>query len=587
MKIASPIIAAFLSSALATALVFSAATCAAAPITWVVPSLTRVGQTDGAGSTQSITLYAARGESQSFQVVVQAPAGGLTNVNVSVSDLTGPSGAAIPSSYQITLYSAHYITVRNGSPNLGGLNQPLPPGLFPDALIPFNDPVTHAPLTGATYTAAPFSLAAGHNQPIWIDIAVPRTATPGAYTGVVSVTSTQGTVTNALTLNVWHFTLPVSPTLQSSFGYHPPRNGVKAHEELLIAHRIMPFQINAADSPSLASIGLNVTGLPFFSTENLSNCTLSAAPSATSIAASIATYAAGLNHYIYAADEIDPCLSNSGFVSALAQWTVNTHAAGSQTLVTATPHPALYDDGTGKSIVDIWAMLPKMYLKAGSNIAGVLARGNKIWMYNALVQDSFSPKWEVDFAPINYRIMPGFDAQVFGFTGMLYSGVDAWTADPWNDLDNPEGGFHFNGEDILVYPGAQAGVAGVVPSMRLKYLRDGVNDFEYIQMLKDQGQGAWAMGLVNSVVTDWTTWSKDPVLIESVRQQMGAKLDQLANPCAANGDGVTSIAEVQREVDKALGLAPCTADINKDGVCNVIDVQIAIKAQLAKGCAAQ
>jgi len=109
---------------------------------------------------------------------------------------------------------------------------------------------------------------------------------------------------------------------------------------------------------------------------------------------------------------------------------------------------------------------------------------------------------------------------------MLYSGVDACTADPWNNLDNAGGGYHFNGEDILVYPGAQVGLTGVVvPSMRLKYLRDGVNDFDYIQMLKNQGQGAWAMGLVNTVVTDWATWSHDPALLESVRQQLSAKLD--------------------------------------------------------------
>src|SRR5258708_25007312 len=99
---------------------------AAAPITWVVPSLVRVGQTDGAGGAHSIALYAARGETQSFQVAIQAAAGGLTNVNVSVSDLNGPRGATISSPYQITLYSEHYVTVVNGSLNLCGSNQPLP-----------------------------------------------------------------------------------------------------------------------------------------------------------------------------------------------------------------------------------------------------------------------------------------------------------------------------------------------------------------------------------------------------------------------------------------------------------------------------
>jgi hypothetical protein len=80
-----------------------ACSCFAAPIAWVAPSLVRVGQTGAAGTTNSIALCAARGETQSFQVIIQAPAGGLTNVNVAVSDLTGLGGATMPSSYQIKL----------------------------------------------------------------------------------------------------------------------------------------------------------------------------------------------------------------------------------------------------------------------------------------------------------------------------------------------------------------------------------------------------------------------------------------------------------------------------------------------------
>jgi hypothetical protein len=232
-----------------------------------------------------------------------------------------------------------------------------------------------------------------------------------------------------------------------------------------------------------------------------------------------------------------------------------------------------------------------MYIEAGSNVATVLAKGNKIWMYNALVQDAYSPKWQVDFAPINYRIMPGFDGQVFGFTGILYSGVDLWTSDPWNNLDTPQSGYHFNGEDILVYPGAQVGLKDVVPSMRLKYLRDGVDDFEYIQMLKNQGQGTWAMGLVHTVVTDWAHWTQDPVVLESVRYQLGAKLDQLAggaipqaSPCDVNRDGSTNVVDVQLAVNQALGLVSCTADISKDGKCDIVEVQRVVNAALGGLC---
>src|SRR5437899_1195740 len=65
---------------------------------WVSSNLVRVGQADAPGTTSSIDLYSGRGETVASQVVVQAPAGGLTNVNLSVSALTGPNGVTIPAS---------------------------------------------------------------------------------------------------------------------------------------------------------------------------------------------------------------------------------------------------------------------------------------------------------------------------------------------------------------------------------------------------------------------------------------------------------------------------------------------------------
>ena len=88
----------------------------AAPIVWVVPSsLLRVYPTDAAGSGTTVTINCARGEYCAFQVAVQAPAGGLTNINFSVSNLTGPGGASIPST-DLIRYREQYITVQQHSP---------------------------------------------------------------------------------------------------------------------------------------------------------------------------------------------------------------------------------------------------------------------------------------------------------------------------------------------------------------------------------------------------------------------------------------------------------------------------------------
>src|SRR5207245_7226832 len=88
---------------------------------WVESSLIRVGQTDAPGTASSISLSSARGETVDTQVVVQGPAGGLSNVNLSASALTGPGGATIPAS-SVTLYREYYITVP-GTANYDGAQQ--------------------------------------------------------------------------------------------------------------------------------------------------------------------------------------------------------------------------------------------------------------------------------------------------------------------------------------------------------------------------------------------------------------------------------------------------------------------------------
>src|SRR5437667_11450177 len=137
-----------------------------APIVWIVPSsLLRVYPTDVPGGGTTVTINCARGEYCAFQVAVQAPAGGLANINFSVSNLTGRGRPSIPST-DLIVYLVQYITVQtqsptsNGPPNLPITNQ----NTFPDPLVPFIDPATGLPpSSGASYVAAPTNLATGNN----------------------------------------------------------------------------------------------------------------------------------------------------------------------------------------------------------------------------------------------------------------------------------------------------------------------------------------------------------------------------------------------------------------------------------------
>src|SRR3989442_14489573 len=60
------------------------------PTIWVAASLHRVGLTDAPSSINTAQIAAARNGHAAFQVVVNAPASGLSNVNLTISDLRGP-----------------------------------------------------------------------------------------------------------------------------------------------------------------------------------------------------------------------------------------------------------------------------------------------------------------------------------------------------------------------------------------------------------------------------------------------------------------------------------------------------------------
>jgi hypothetical protein len=501
----------------------------AQPVVWVTSSLQRTSQTGAASSGTQAQISGGKGEYESFQIVVRGPASGLSNVNVTVSDLTGPGNAVIPSS-SFSLFREHYVYVNLSSPNWGGSNQPLGAGWYADGLIPFNDPSTGASLanSSAALKAVPFNLNANTNQPIWVDVLIPRSAVAGQYSGTFTVTSNQGNATGTISLTVWNFTLPMKSSLRSSFLYW--NNSSLAANQELLRNKLEPIRTDTSQQSTLMSnFGLGGVGLPFWSGADMGTCTMSAAPSVSQIQASAAAQAPGLDRYVYSADEIDAC---PGLFSTMKQWGNNLHQAGVKNLVTMSPTAALFDDGSnsGRSAVDIWVVLPLMYDGAASAVNQAIAKGDQVWSYNALVQDSYSPKWTIDFAPINFRIQPGFINQSLGLTGLLYWKVDGWNAsDPWNQVNNT-GVFSSNnypGDGHLVYPGTQVGISGVAPSMRLKWLRDGVEDYEYVAMLKAAGQGNQALSLSRTAGANWSSWTRDPNVLASVRQQLGALLDQV------------------------------------------------------------
>ena len=497
-----------------TLILIAALPASAAVTAWVKPSYERVKQDASAGTASEISVYAARGEWESFQIVV---AGSATNVRI-----TPPTGAPVT----VKLYREHYVPVTHGSGTYSTqANKPEGPGLYPDALIPFDAP------GGAIAKAQPYSIPSGKVQPYWVDLFVPRDCPAGERALSFTISSDQGTATVTARLTVWAFELPQKPALQTAFAYWPPVRGQLQPELLLLENRIQPTFTEATHSAALAAAGQSAVHVGFWASLDKSNCTIARAkPTAADVDTAIASYAP-LAPYAYLADEVYTSCDSS---TPLENW-AGALRGRVRTMVTIAPR-------TGWEWLDIFVTLPKFDVPA--DVAAAQDRGSEVWSYNCLAQDGYSPKWLLDYAPINYRIQPGFLNWRRGLTGLLYWRVDYWsggTGDPWTSGEVYSSA-SYPGEGMLVYPGANIGMASntVAPSMRLKYLRDGVDDFDYLTLLATSGQGDWAQGVATPVATDWRTWTRDPAALEAARRQLGERLSGPVGPHTLSVTAATS-----------------------------------------------
>lgn len=480
----------------------------------------RIGLEAQPKNTNHIELYAARGEYESFQIGIRSSEKVMKEISLEISDLQDARGNSIDRTY-IDFYREHYVLVNNSSPvQVINSNKPLGAGWYPDGLIPFVDSKTGEGFSNVPLDSVPFNLTKHTTQPIWVDIYVPRNTVSGKYRGRFTVSSNLGKTTGEIELTVWNFELPLQPSLDSAVLLWEQNS--KADLIELLKHKIMPVaEIDPTQQRELIDRwGLKLMRLPFWSGANYQNCSMSPAPSVAEIKAAAKPNQQDLLQYVYPTDEIDKC---TNLYEPLKQWGKNIQQAGFPHLAVMAPVPELYDR------VDIWVVDPKRYDTNRKRISEVLAAGDKVWFYTTLDPEGYAPKWGLDYAPINYRIPHGFINQSLGLTGMLYWQADLWTDNPWQNVETytQEDGRHYPGEGMLVYPGEPVGISHILPSMRLKWIREGVEDYEYIEILKQLGWGDWALEISRSVAPDWHNWTRNIQKLALARQTLGSKIDSL------------------------------------------------------------
>jgi hypothetical protein len=73
----------------------------------------------------------------------------------------------------------------------------------------------------------------------------------------------------------------------------------------------------------------------------------------------------------------------------------------------------------------------------------------------------------------------------------------------------------------------QPDVNGPVSSLRFELLREGIEDYDYIQMLKQAGEKKFADEVVGKLVIDVSTFSRNVEDLYAARSAMAEKLESL------------------------------------------------------------
>jgi len=95
-------------------------------------------------------------------------------------------------------------------------------------------------------------------------------------------------------------------------------------------------------------------------------------------------------------------------------------------------------------------------------------------------------------------------------------------------------GYILNGEGSLLYPGdrvkrytGQKNVDGPVSSIRFELLREGIEDYEYLWLLKSLGAGEFADEAVRSLVVDVKAFSRNAADLSALRARMARRIEKL------------------------------------------------------------
>jgi len=551
----------------------------------VVDGTATIRPTDDVSGAAEAQLFAAKNEYEPFQVVVfDSDGGSLAGVDAEVTALESKSGSAI-SADNVFLFREHFIYIDKPS------HKPYSEttiGYWPDPLVPFVDRYF-----GEDRNGAPFDVPTGEKRVIWVEVYVPLDTPAGTYVGTMSVTAEgKPKVDIPITLTVWNFALPEKISLDSVFLFscglaysgHVRYGGSPESRESLarmyfaeaLRHRMTLDNLWCQFPPYTYDPDEQTVEIDFTAYDELvsdaldGNLIETSAEFTTARLPGASLPEEGMvlfwrewgNHFkekgwfdklfYYLPDEPTP--DEYPYVAYLADL---VHEADPELRPMVTEQFA--DELAGH--VDIWCPDTPLFsdtypwMPDPEIYRERQALGEEVWWYNCCSVESF-------FDYLSFFVdSPGIYARIFfwltrryHFTGVLYwQTIYAYSRtdkDMWEDAYEPN--WLVNGDGTLYYPGTPDKIGGThdipVPSIRLKRIREGFEDYEYFRILDEMGHEAWLDEQLQRFCPKTYVWEHDTSKLYDLRRKLAEKiLGTLDEQPPAVPQGLKG----ERDIDKA------------------------------------
>ncbi len=547
---------------------------------WMTHAMDRVMRDRSPDASWEPTINAARGEWESLQLIVNGPPSSIKGTLVTTSSLRGPNEALIPSP---VILREQYVTISTSSELA-----PLPPGDYPDPLLPQS--YTWQDLPDKARVNQPYWIDV-YVPPNAVPGDYKGKLTAALGSGEILETEFTlhvwdfslpklPTLKSSIFM-VWR-------RIAEAHGFDPAENTAAPalqhilddYYDMLVEHRLSPHEVWAtypdasdpltADSFKRIETALRrhllqrqagTISLPLWPTWPVND------PLGKDREAAL-DYAEKFFHLcekMGCADRLYKIFgeldepNNAAKYQEVRDWgrffadLKTRRGVKIPLLITEQPTPENKAWGSLVGSVDIWSAHVGEVWKdleannAAKDIEKRLKQGEEVWTYTALVQApeewktqhlhashltaGHPPVWLTDYPAINYRLL-GWLAPLHNITGLTYWDTSHWPKghDVWRDNNTyPHDNAAFNGDGFLIYPARheQQGHEGPVASIRLKWIRESMDDHDYLQMLSDRGFKNTATDVTKTFARGFGDWDDNiPALYDS-REQIALVLERL------------------------------------------------------------